>query len=132
MITNLIFAIVTLLIISFAVAVVACKNPIYSVFCLILVFTYSAILLLNLGAEFLAFILLIVYAGAISILFLFVVLLLNIKVGAVGTPLTVIELCVVSALFVKAAVLFLAPTAVTEVLVAAFGQLHYYDRVINL
>ena len=55
------------------------NNPIMSVFCLILAFLNAAFLLLLLGFEFLPILFCIVYAGAIGIMFLFVVMLLNIK-----------------------------------------------------
>ena len=60
--------------------VIAVTNPIYSILFLILVFTGTVGILLLLGAEFLAMILLIVYVGAIAVLFLFVVMMLNIRI----------------------------------------------------
>jgi len=54
-------------------------NPIHSVFFLVLAFINTSILLLLQGIEFLAWILIIVYVGAIAILFLFVVMMLNLK-----------------------------------------------------
>lgn len=59
--------------------VITSKNPIMSVFWLVLAFVNTAFLLLLLGLEFLPILFLIVYVGAIAILFLFVVMLLNIK-----------------------------------------------------
>jgi len=59
--------------------VISAKNPIHSVLFLILVFCNSAGLLMLLGVEFLGIIFIIVYVGAIAILFLFVVMMLNIK-----------------------------------------------------
>ena len=58
---------------------ITAKNPIMSVFWLVLAFVNVAFLLLLLGLEFLPILFLIVYVGAIAILFLFVVMLLNIK-----------------------------------------------------
>nr|YP_009317539.1 NADH dehydrogenase subunit 6 [Gelidium sclerophyllum]AOX48991.1 NADH dehydrogenase subunit 6 [Gelidium sclerophyllum] len=60
--------------------VITLKNAVHSVLFLILVFCNVAGLLLLLGAEFLSFMLLIVYVGAIAVLFLFVVMMLNIKI----------------------------------------------------
>ena len=51
----------------------------YSVFCLILAFTQAAGLFILLGAEFLAMILLIVYIGAVAVLFVFVVMMLDVQ-----------------------------------------------------
>lgn len=62
-----------------SIMVISLKNAVHSVLFLILVFCNTASLLLLLGAEFLAFMLLIVYVGAIAVLFLFVVMMLNIK-----------------------------------------------------
>ena len=58
--------------------VVASKNTIYSVFFLILVFVTVSTLFIMIGAEFLGMIMLIVYVGAVAVLFLFVVMMLNI------------------------------------------------------
>jgi NADH-quinone oxidoreductase subunit J len=55
------------------------RNPIYSVLFLVLVFCNSAGLLILLGAEFLAFVFVVVYVGAIAVLFLFVVMMINFK-----------------------------------------------------
>ena len=62
-----------------AVMVIAARNPVHSVLFLILAFFNSAGLFLLLGAEFLALILVIVYVGAVAVLFLFVVMMLDIN-----------------------------------------------------
>lgn len=59
--------------------VITAKNPIICVFWLVLAFLNAAFLLLLLGMEFLPLLFAIVYVGAIAILFLFTVMLLNIK-----------------------------------------------------
>ena len=61
-----------------ALMVTISKNTVYSVFFLILVFTSVSILFIMIGAEFLGMIMLIVYVGAVAVLFLFVVMMLNI------------------------------------------------------
>ena len=66
-----------------AFMVIRSKNPVYSVLFLILVFCNSAGLLLLLNLDFFALIFLIVYVGAIAVLFLFVVMMLNIKIAEV-------------------------------------------------
>ena len=58
--------------------VIVSRNTVYSVFFLILVFVSISILFIMIGAEFLGMIMLIVYVGAVSVLFLFVVMMLNI------------------------------------------------------
>ena len=61
-----------------AIMVTISRNAVYSVFFLILVFVSISILFIMIGAEFLGMIMLIVYVGAVSVLFLFVVMMLNI------------------------------------------------------
>jgi NADH:ubiquinone oxidoreductase subunit 6 (subunit J) len=63
-----------------AFMVLASKNPVHSVLFLILVFCNGAGLLILLGMEFLAMIFLVVYVGAIAVLFLFIVMMLNLKI----------------------------------------------------
>ena len=61
------------------VLVVANRNPVYSVLFLILTFFNAAGLFVLLGAEFLAMMLVVVYVGAVAVLFLFVVMMLDIN-----------------------------------------------------
>ena len=68
--------------------VISSNNPIHSVFWLILAFINAAFLLLLLGLEFLPILFCIVYAGAIGIMFLFVVMLLNIKLVEISENAT--------------------------------------------
>jgi len=63
------------------VMVISARNPVHSVLFLILAFFSSAGLFLLLGAEFVAMILVIVYVGAVAVLFLFVVMMLDIDFG---------------------------------------------------
>nr|AVK39551.1 NADH dehydrogenase subunit 6 [Paralemanea sp.] len=63
-----------------AIMVICLSNAVHSVLFLITVFCNVTAILILLGAEFLAFLLLIVYVGAIAILFLFVVMMLNVKI----------------------------------------------------
>jgi NADH-quinone oxidoreductase subunit J len=69
------FATVT---VASAFMVIASRNPVQSVLFLILAFVNAAGLFLLLGAEFLAMILVIVYVGAVAVLFLFVVMMLDV------------------------------------------------------
>jgi len=59
--------------------VISTTNPIHSVFSLVMCFVNSSILLLMLGFEFLALLFMVVYVGALAILFLFVVMMLNVR-----------------------------------------------------
>lgn len=61
-----------------AFMVIAARNPVHSVLFLILAFVNAAGLFLLLGAEFLAMILVVVYVGAVAVLFLFVVMMLDV------------------------------------------------------
>ena len=65
------------------VLVIQAKNPVHSVLFLILVFFNAAGLLILLGLDFFAMIFLVVYVGAIAVLFLFVVMMLNIKLAEI-------------------------------------------------
>ena len=62
-----------------ALMVISAKNPVHSVLFLILSFVNAAGLFVLLGAEFLAMILIVVYVGAVAVLFLFVVMMLDIN-----------------------------------------------------
>ena len=64
--------------IAAALMVVSARNPVHSVLFLILAFFNAAALFVLLGAEFLAMVLVIVYVGAVAVLFLFVVMMLDI------------------------------------------------------
>jgi NADH-quinone oxidoreductase subunit J len=65
-------------VVASAFMVIAAKNPVHSVLYLILAFFNAAGLFLLLGAEFLAMILVVVYVGAVAVLFLFVVMMLDV------------------------------------------------------
>jgi NADH-quinone oxidoreductase subunit J len=64
--------------IASAVMVIASRNPVHSVLFLILAFFNAAGLFILMGAEFLALILVVVYVGAVAVLFLFVVMMLDV------------------------------------------------------
>src|ERR1700740_868753 len=61
-----------------AVMVISSRNPVHSVLFLILAFVNAAGLFLLMGAEFLAMILIVVYVGAVAVLFLFVIMMLDV------------------------------------------------------
>ncbi len=70
------------ILVASAVMVIAARNPVHSVLFLILAFFNAAGLFLLMGAEFLAMILVIVYVGAVAVLFLFVVMMLDVDFAA--------------------------------------------------
>ncbi|HUI15322.1 MAG TPA: NADH-quinone oxidoreductase subunit J [Xanthobacteraceae bacterium] len=91
-----------------AVMVISSRNPVHSVLFLILAFVNAAGLFVLLGAEFLAMILIVVYVGAVAVLFLFVVMMLDVDfaelrqgflnylpVGALVGAVLLVELLVV-------------------------------------
>ncbi len=75
------------LIIISSILIIISKNSITSVLYLICVYILSALILLLLGAEFLSVIIVIIYIGAISILFLFVIMMLNLRIVEVYNSL---------------------------------------------
>jgi NADH-quinone oxidoreductase subunit J len=115
--------------IASAIMVIASRNPVHSVLFLILAFVNAAGLFVLLGAEFLAMILIVVYVGAVAVLFLFVVMMLDVDfaelrhgflnylpVGAlVGAGLLVELLFVVGAWAIRPGV----PKAITAPIPAA-------------
>ena len=81
-ITSVFFAIVTIVAVVSALLVVTCKNPINSALSLVLTFFCLATFYVMLEAPFMAAIQIIVYAGAIMVLIVFTIMLLNIRVDA--------------------------------------------------
>ena len=78
-ITQILFWFLTALALFGAIGVVSSKNPIYSVLCLIIVFFAISGHYVLMNAQFLAIVNIIVYAGAIMVLFLFVIMLMNLN-----------------------------------------------------
>ncbi len=77
-IASMFFYLFSAITIAAAFMVIAARNPVHSVLFLILAFFNSAGLFVLMGAEFLAMILVVVYVGAVAVLFLFVVMMLDI------------------------------------------------------
>ncbi|MEZ5566115.1 MAG: NADH-quinone oxidoreductase subunit J [Gammaproteobacteria bacterium] len=105
--TFLFYALATVLIAA-AVGVITVRNPVFAALWLILAFVTSAVLWLLLEAEFLAIVLVLVYVGAVMVLFLFVVMMLDINtatlregflhyapVGAIVAGVIILELAYV-------------------------------------
>ncbi|WP_080986821.1 MULTISPECIES: NADH-quinone oxidoreductase subunit J [Acetobacter] len=78
MMAQLVFYVFATVLLFSAVMVISARNPVHSVLFLILAFFNAAGLFLVAGAEFLAMLLVIVYVGAVAVLFLFVVMMLDI------------------------------------------------------
>ena len=81
----ILFLIISALLLYTSTRVITCNNPVKSAVNLVFSFFFSAILWLLLNAEFLSVILILVYVGAVMVLFLFVVMMLDINLTEVGT-----------------------------------------------
>jgi NADH-quinone oxidoreductase subunit J len=75
----LVFYLLSAVAVAAGVMVISARNPVHSVLFLILAFFNAAGLFVLLGAEFLAMVLVVVYVGAVAVLFLFVVMMLDIN-----------------------------------------------------
>jgi len=78
MLASIAFYVLSVIAVISAFAVISVRNPVHSVLFLILTFFTSAGLFVLLGAEFLAMLLVVVYVGAVAVLFLFVVMMLDV------------------------------------------------------
>ena len=109
------FYVFAIIAIASALMVISSRNPVHSVLFLILVFINAAGLFMLAGAEFLALILVVVYVGAVAVLFLFVVMMLDVDfasmrqgilqympIGAVIGVIMLLELLLVAGSFVVA------------------------------
>lgn len=126
-----------------AIRVYTALNPVHSLLSLIVVFFLTAVFMLALGAEFLAYTFLIVYVGAIAILFLFVIILLDIKdltatqfvrlnpAKSFGTVLTYLFACFILSISLDYSMEFIDRTQliqlITEPTSAAF-LVHYVTQ----
>ena len=88
MIATIAFYLFATLTIASAIAVIFSRNPVHSVLWLILAFFNAAGLMLLLGAEFIAMLVVIVYVGAVAVLFLFVVMMLDIDFAQLRSGFT--------------------------------------------
>jgi NADH-quinone oxidoreductase subunit J len=129
-----------------ATMVVLSRNPVHSVLFLILAFFNAAALFLIAGAEFLAMILVIVYVGAVAVLFLFVVMMLDVDfaqlrggfqrylpVGATVGVVLFVELALIFGtweLAPEAVTLRRSPTPVDLTNTEALGRLIYTDYIL--
>src|SRR5262245_34301169 len=82
MLAGIAFYVFSVVMIAAAALVLLARNPVHSVLFLILAFFNAAALFVLLGAEFLAMILVVVYVGAVAVLFLFVVMMLDVDFAA--------------------------------------------------
>jgi NADH-quinone oxidoreductase subunit J len=139
LIAILAFYLFATLTIASAVAVIFARNPVHSVLWLIMAFFNAAGLMLILGAEFIAMLLVIVYVGAVAVLFLFIVMMLDIDFAALRSGFTrnlpfglIIALVLLAEIIIavsawKAGPVTgnVQPAAVTQPNIEAVGQLLY-------
>lgn len=139
MIATLAFYLFATLTIASALAVIFARNPVHSVLWLIVAFFNAAGLMLLVGAEFIAMLVVIVYVGAVAVLFLFVVMMLDIDFAQLrrgftanlpfGIIIALVLLAeIVVALFARQAGPAFASkqvAAVTQPNIVALGQLLY-------
>ncbi len=100
MIEQLIFYVFALVLLFAATMVITVRNPVHAALFLVLAFFNSAALWIMAGAEFLGIVLVLVYVGAVMVLFLFVVMMLDLNLGAlregfmkhfyIGVPIAVV------------------------------------------
>ena len=81
MLVQILFLIFGTLLVVSALGLITARNPVYSALFLVLCFCNSAVIWLLTGAEFLAIVLVLVYVGAVMVLFLFVVMMLDINLA---------------------------------------------------
>lgn len=84
----ILFGLFGAVLIGSALGVILSRNPVYSVLFLILAFINSAFLWMLLETEFLALLLIVVYVGAVAVLFLFVVMMMDINLAEIQQSLT--------------------------------------------
>jgi NADH-quinone oxidoreductase subunit J len=88
LIATIAFYLFATLTIASAIAVIFARNPVHSVLWLIVAFFNAAGLMLLLGAEFIAMLVVIVYVGAVAVLFLFVVMMLDVDFASLRSGFT--------------------------------------------
>ncbi|MGC8522061.1 MAG: NADH-quinone oxidoreductase subunit J [Steroidobacteraceae bacterium] len=88
MLVEILFYIFATLLVAGALGVITARNPVYSVLFLVFSFVNSAAIWLLVEAEFLAIVLVLVYVGAVMVLFLFVVMMLDINLAEIRQGFT--------------------------------------------
>ena len=139
MIAILAFYLFATLTIASAVAVIFARNPVHSVLWLIVAFFNAAGLMLLVGAEFIAMLVVIVYVGAVAVLFLFVVMMLDVDFSQLRSGFTknlpfglLIALVLLAEIIIAVSAWRAGPAlsgrevaAVTQPNIIALGQLLY-------
>jgi NADH-quinone oxidoreductase subunit J len=87
-IVELLFYFFSLVLVGAAIGVITARNPVHCALFLVLAFFNSAVIWLLMEAEFLAIVLMLVYVGAVMVLFLFVVMMLDVNIAALREGFT--------------------------------------------
>jgi NADH-quinone oxidoreductase subunit J len=140
---SLFFYLFSAVLVASGFMVIAARNPVHSVLFLILAFVNAAGLFLLMGAEFLAMILVVVYVGAVAVLFLFVVMMLDVDfaelrqgflqylpIGALVGMIVMVELVLVVGTWVAAPAATVAVASATPAGMSnteALGRVLYTD-----
>jgi NADH-quinone oxidoreductase subunit J len=112
--------------------VITSKNPIHSVLFLVLVFFNVSGLLILLGVEFLAFLFLIVYVGAIAVLFLFIVMMLSIKIPEYKMIIyKYIPIGIILGTGFLCEILIVFESELSSLIISPFGKLTFNDFYLN-
>jgi len=146
MLAGIAWWILSIIAVASAFAVISVRNPVHAVLFLILTFFTSAGLFVLLGAEFLAMLLVVVYVGAVAVLFLFVVMMLDVDfaelkqgflsyapIGALVAVALLAEISLVGSASMSAggAPIALAPAAPSTITNAeAIGRVLYTDYLL--
>ena len=140
MLTVISFYLLAFVAVAAAFMVVAARNPVHSVMYLILTFFSAAGLFILMGAEFLALLLVMVYVGAVAVLFLFVVMMLDVDfvelkqgflsylpIGALVAIVLLLEMIMVGAAYVagETKTVVVRETGISNL--EAFGRVLYTD-----
>lgn len=140
MLTAVSFYLLSAVAVAAAFMVVAARNPVHSVMFLITTFFSAAGLFILMGAEFLALLLVMVYVGAVAVLFLFVVMMLDVDfvelkqgflqylpVGALVAIVLLIEMVLVGAAYFSGDAKTVVSGEMAENNLEAFGRVLYTD-----
>jgi len=134
----IVFWIMAALAVPAAMLMISVKNPVHSALYLVVVLFAVAMLFLSLGAQFVAFVQILVYAGAIMVLFLFVIMLLNLtgdidlledrlKVQMWAAPVLAAVLLAMTLGILRSGVFTVQPSSRPD---AAFGRTYEVARLL--
>lgn len=129
---TILFIFFSVLTLMCAMFVITSKNPIHSVLFLVLVFFNVSGLLIMLGVEFLALLFLIVYVGAIAVLFLFIIMMLSIKIPEYKTVIyRYLPIGIILGTGFLCEILMVFESELSFLITSPFGNLSFNDFYLN-